>query len=423
MSALPYAEALWLGGPIATLAPAGDDPWGLLPDGAIAVSDGRIVWVGAASELPGGFTAAEVHDLGGRWLLPGLIDCHTHLVWAGSRVEEYERRLAGASYEDIARAGGGILATVQATRAADAGALYAAAAARLADLCADGVTTVEIKSGYGLDVGTERRQLEVARRLGQEQPVNVYTSFLGAHVVPPEYSGRAGLWIAFLADELLPMLAADGLVDAVDAYCEPFAYTPSHCETLFAAARALGLPVRVHAEQRSRSGGARVAARFAARSADHLEYADESDIAALAAAGTVAVLLPGAFLMLGERQLPPLAALRRHGVPIALASDLNPGTSPLRSPRLAAALGCQLWGLTPAEAIAGLTRHAARALGLAATHGTLEPGKIADFSIWKVEHPAELAYWLGGQICTGRVLAGRPVAAEADRCLSIPSTT
>jgi len=415
MSAGPHADALWIGGHLATLAPDGDKPWGMVRDGAIAARAGRIVWLGAAADLPAGLTADVVYALGGRWLLPGLIDCHTHLVWAGSRVDEYGQRLSGTSYEDLARAGGGILSTVRATRAADADQLYAAADARLADLCADGVTTVEIKSGYGLDAATERRQLEVARRLGRERPVTVCTSYLGAHALPPEYAGRADSWIARMADELLPALAADRLVDAVDAYCEPIAYTPAQCARLFAAARALGLPVKLHAEQRTRSGGARLAARVRALSADHLEYASPSDVAALAAAGTVAVLLPGAFLALGERCAPPVAALRAHGVPIALASDLNPGSSPLRSTRLAAALACQLWRLTPVEAVAGLTRTAAQALGLAATHGTLEAGKVADFSLWNVDHPAELAYWLGGHPCAGTVRSGRPVPAEAAR--------
>lgn len=410
MNAPPYADALWIGGPLATLVPSADDPWGLLPDGAIAVSDGRIVWVGAAAGLPAGFTAAEVHDLGGRWLLPGLIDCHTHLVWAAPA--------AGDAAPDT-----DLTARLQATRAADAAALYAAAVVRLADLCTDGVTTVEIKSGHGLDADSERRLLEVARRLGREQPVNVRTTFLGAYAVPPEYEGRAGLWIAFLADELLPRLAADELVDAVDACCAASVFTPVQCETLFATAQALGLPVHVHAEQHAHSGGARVAARFAALSADDLTHADAADCAALAAAGTVAVLLPGAALRAGSVPVPPVAALRAHGVPIALASDFGPGPSPLRSPRLAAALGCRLWGLTAAEAIAGLTRHAARALGLGATHGTLAAGKVADFSLWRIAHPAELAHWLGGQPCAERVLAGRPVPPEADRCLSIPSTT
>ncbi|MDE0058123.1 MAG: imidazolonepropionase [Defluviicoccus sp.] len=404
-------DRLWTGANLATMVPGGE-PYGAIRDAALAVSDGRIAWVGAAAELPGdpAALAGKLHDAGGRWITPGLIDCHTHLVFGGSRAGEFEMRLNGASYEEVARAGGGIVSTMRATREADDETLYAAAVPRLGNLIDEGVTTVEVKSGYGLDTDTELKQLRVARKLGEAQPVDVHTTFLGAHALPPEYAGRQGAYIDLVVEEMLPAVAESGLADAVDAFCEGIGFTPKETDRVFSAARSHGLPVKLHADQLSDLGGAALAARYDALSADHLEYTSEEGIAALAAAGTVAVLLPGAFYTLRETKLPPVDAMRNAGTGIAIATDFNPGSSPALSLLLMLNMACTLFRLTPEEALAGVTREAARALGLGADRGTLEVGKRADLALWNIGQPAELAYWFGVNPCTGRVRAGEPDA-------------
>ena len=379
---------------IATMQPGGA-PYGLLARGAVCVEDGRIAWVGSRDEIPATWTDVETESFGGRLMTPALVDCHTHLVFGGNRAREFEMRLEGATYEEIARAGGGILSTVAATRALSEDDLVAAALPRLDRLVAEGVATVEIKSGYGLTVADELKMLRAARRLGELRPVRVKTSYLGAHAVPPEYEGRAD---AYLDDVALPALdaaQAQGLVDAVDGFCEGIAFSPARIARVFERAASLGLPVKLHAEQLSDLGGAKLAAFCGALSADHLEYLGNDGVSAMAASGTVAVLLPGAFYFLRETKLPPVADLRAAGVPIALATDCNPGSSPMTSLLLAMNMGCTLFRLTPEEALAGVTRNAARALGLADEIGTIEPGKRAEFAIWDVGHPAELAYRIG----------------------------
>ena len=361
---------------------------------AIALAGGRIAWLGPVDELPPLPEGIEVQRLRGALVTPGLIDCHTHLVFAGDRTREFAARQQGATYEDIARAGGGILSTVRATREADEETLVAAAVARARALMAEGVTTIEIKSGYGLDLDNELKLLRVARRVGQSLPVTVHTTLLAAHAVPPEFAGRTDDYVDLVAGRILPAAAAAGLADSVDAFCESIAFSPAQLRRVFDAARRNGLPVRLHAEQLSNSHGAALAAAYSALSADHLEHLDETGAAALAAAGTVAVLLPGAFYFLRETRRPPVEMLRRLGVPIALASDYNPGSSPLLSLRLAMNMGCVLFGLTPQEALAGVTRHAAQALGLA-DRGTIEPGKAADLVVWDAAHPDELAAQFG----------------------------
>nr|WP_150695400.1 imidazolonepropionase [Pandoraea terrae] len=375
------------------------DPAHVIDNAALAVREGRIAWFGPAGTLPPEFANAESHDLGGRWVTPGLVDCHTHLVHGGQRADEFALRLAGASYEEIARRGGGIVSTVRATRAADEDTLFTQAARRLEDLLAEGVTAIEIKSGYGLDLATERKMLRVARRLGQAYPVTVKTTFLGAHALPPEYAGRADEYIALVTDEMLPALAAEGLVDAVDVFCENIGFSLAQSERVFAAASRAGLPVKVHAEQLSNLGGTQLAARYRALSADHLEYLDEAGVAAMKAAGTVAVLLPGAFYFIRETKLPPLDLLRRFDVPIALATDANPGTSPTTSLLLMLNMAATLFRMTVAETLAGVTRHGARALGLADSHGEIAVGRPADFVAWSVDTLAELVYRFGGNPC------------------------
>ncbi len=389
------AEAIWVNARLATMV-AGPG-YGEIEDGAIAVRGGRIAWVGARADLPAALrtAAAREHDAGGRWITPGLVDCHTHLVYAGSRAGEFEQRLNGATYEEIARAGGGIRSTVAATRAASAAALLEASKPRLRALAAEGVTTVEIKSGYGLEAGAEAKMLRAARALGNALPVTVRTTFLGAHALPPEFDGRADAYIDEVCERMLPEIARAGLADAVDAFCERIGFSPAQTERVFEAAKKLGLPVKLHAEQLSDQGGARLAARYGALSADHLEYVGEDGVAAMAQAGTVAVLLPGAFYFLRETQVPPIELLRRHGVAMAVATDCNPGSSPMTSLLLALNMACTLFRLTPQEALAGATREAARALGLAREAGTLEAGKVADFVLWDVDRPAELAYGIG----------------------------
>ena len=397
-------DAVWLNANLATLQPAGA-PYGEIRDGAIAVSDGRIAWVGRRSEWSG--KAAVEHDARGSWATPGLVDCHTHLVYAGNRAREFEQRLAGKSYEEIARAGGGIQATVRATREASDTELAALAARRLAQWLAEGATVVEVKSGYGLDIETELKILRVARLLADH--VAVRTTFLGAHALPEEYKGRPDDYIALVCEEMLP--AAAPLADAVDAFCEGIAFTVKQTARVFEAAKKRSLPVKLHADQLSDTGGAQLAAQFGALSADHLEYTNEAGVEAMARAGTVAVLLPGAFYFLREAHRPPVAALRRHRVPIALATDHNPGSSPLTSLLLAMNMACTLFQLTPEEALAGVTRNGARALGMQATHGTLEAGKQADFALWQVGSPAELAYAIGANPNVGVVRGGEILRA------------
>ena len=400
-------DALWINASLATMRPGGE-AYGAVPEGALAVKDGRIAWVGHEADLPAApdRSTGRVYDAGGRWITPGLIDCHTHLVFGGNRASEFELRLEGASYEEIARRGGGILSTVAATRAAGEEDLVHAAKARLGHLCAEGVTTVEIKSGYGLDIENEIKSLRVARRLDTLFPVTVKTTFLGAHALAPEYEGRQDAYVAFVCEDMLPAVAALGLADAVDAFCERIAFTPAETEQVFRAARRHELPVKLHADQLSDLGGAALAARFGGLSADHLEHTNAEGVAAMAAAGTVAVLLPGAHYALGETKLPPVAALRAHRVPIAIATDLNPGSSPAPSILLMLNMACTRFRLTPEEALAGVTRNAALALGLGHDRGVLAPGLCADFVIWDIAHPAELAYWIGFNPIAGVVKDG-----------------
>ena len=399
---MPDWELLLTDARIATMR-AGAADYGVIKDGAIALGDGKIVWIGPQSELPEN-AAASTRSLDGHWITPALIDCHTHLVFAGDRSGEFEQRLRGTSYEDIARAGGGIMSTVRATRDASADALYAAALPRVQSLAAEGVGTIEIKSGYGLNIESELKMLAVARRLGEATDVSVRTTLLAAHTVPPEFRDNADAYVDLICDELLPEVVAGNLADAVDAYCETIAFSPEQVARLFERATALGLPVKLHADQLSDGGGAALAAQFRALSADHLEYTSAAGVDAMAEAGAVAVLLPGAFLTLGETQVPPINALREKNVPIAIASDCNPGTSPICSLRIGMMLATRLFKLTPEECLAGTTRVAAQALGLD-DRGTLEVGKRADIAIWDVSHPRELAYWIGTPQLTELLLA------------------
>jgi imidazolonepropionase len=379
---------------IATMRDGAPDYGVVGESAAIAINAGKIAWIGESSELPE-LDAKESRSLDGRWITPALIDCHTHIVFGGNRAAEFEQRLQGVSYEDIARSGGGIMSTVRATRDASADELFAAALPRLSALANEGVATVEIKSGYGLDRDTEIRMLEVARRLGEASAVDVRTTLLAAHTVPPEFANNADDYIDLICDELLPQVVEQNLADAVDAYCESIAFSAPQIARLFGEATKLGLPVKLHADQLSDGGGAELAAYFGALSADHLEYTSSKGVRALSDAGSVAVLLPGAYLTLGETQMPPIDELRQNGVPIAVATDCNPGTSPICSLRTAMMLACRLFRLTPEECLAGTTRHAARALGLLADRGTLDVGKRADLAIWDISHPRELAYWTG----------------------------
>jgi len=399
MTATLYTDAR-----LATLQGPG---WGAVERGAILAEGGRIAWVGPAGEAPG---AERTVGCGGRWITPALVDCHTHIVFGGDRAGEFEQRLKGATYEEIARAGGGILSTVKATRAASEDDLVASARKRLARLLAEGVTVVEIKSGYGLDVANELKQLRAARRLGRELPVTVSATCLAAHAVPPEFKGRADAYVDLVCEAIIPAVAREGLADAADAFCDSIGFTPEQTERVFRAARRHKLPVKIHAEQLSNRHGAALAARFGALSADHLEHLDEAGAAAMKAAGTVAVLLPGAFYALRETGRPPVDLLRRHGVPMAVATDCNPGSSPALSLLLMLNMACTLFRLTPEEAVRGATANAARALGLARDFGTLEAGKRADFAAWDVERPAELAYWMGANPAAAVVRGGEIVA-------------
>ncbi|KAB0564449.1 imidazolonepropionase [Pseudomonas palleroniana] len=387
-------KTLWQHCHVATMA---HGKYSIIEDAAMVTAGSLIEWIGPRSQAP---TAdyAQVHDLQGAWVTPGLIDCHTHTVFGGNRSGEFEQRLEGVSYAEIAAKGGGIASTVRATRAATEDELFESSRKRLRSLLRDGVTTVEIKSGYGLDLANERKMLRVARRLGEALPVSVRATCLAAHALPPEYKDRADAYIEHICTEMLPALAAEGLVDAVDAFCEYLAFSPEQVERVFQVAQQLGLPVKLHAEQLSSLHGSSLAARYHALSADHLEFMTEADAIAMAASGTVAVLLPGAFYFLRETQLPPMDALRKHGVKIAIASDLNPGTSPALSVRLMLNMACTLFRMTPEEALAGATQHAATALGMGDSHGSLEVGKVADFVAWQIDRPADLAYWLGGEL-------------------------
>ena len=386
-------KTLWQHCNVATMA---EGAYSIIEDAAIVTCEGFIEWIGPRLHVPHG-EYSQTHGLEGAWVTPGLIDCHTHTVFGGNRSGEFEQRLQGVSYADIAAAGGGIASTVRATRAASEEELFASARQRLMCLLRDGVTSVEIKSGYGLSLESERKILRVIRRLGDTLPVTVRSTCLAAHALPPEYKDRADDYIDLICNEMLPALAAEGLVDAVDAFCEYLAFSPAQVERVFKVAQGLGLPVKLHAEQLSSLHGSSLAARYHALSADHLEFMTEEDAMAMAA-GTVAVLLPGAFYFLRETQLPPMQALRQHGVKIAIASDLNPGTSPALSLRLMMNMACTLFRMTPEEALAGVTLHAATALGMGETHGSLEPGKVADFVAWNIDRPADLAYWLGGDL-------------------------
>ncbi|QWT21175.1 imidazolonepropionase [Bacillus sp. NP157] len=389
-------DYLLLDAGLATLTDNGE-PYGAIADGALGIKDGRIAFAGARSDLPGDphSVAHRVESLQGTWITPGLVDCHTHLVFGGDRAKEFEMRLEGATYEEIARAGGGIVSSVRATRIASEDELFRQSLPRARALLADGVTTLEIKSGYGLEPDAERRMLRVARRIGVELGIDVRTSFLGMHALPPEYAGRRDEYVSLVCDTMLPSLAEEELVDAVDAFCEGIGFSHAETERLFAKATSLGLPVKLHAEQLSDLGGAALVARFNGLSADHLEWTSEEGVKAMAAAGTVAVLLPGAYYALRDTRPPPVASFREHGVAMAVATDLNPGTSPLLSLRLAMGMACTLFRLTPEEALRGATLHGAKALGLD-DRGTLAVGQRADLAVWNIQHLPELCYWIGG---------------------------
>ncbi|TPQ52285.1 imidazolonepropionase [Prosthecomicrobium hirschii] len=404
---MPRPDRLWRNARLATMAP-GLPGLGIVEAGAVASSGGRIVYAGAEADMPAGLRdAAETVDCAGRWITPGLIDCHTHLVHAGDRAHEFELRLQGASYEEIARAGGGIVSSVKATRAASEADLVAATLPRLDALIAEGVTTVEVKSGYGLDLDNEAKQLRAARRLAAVRDIGVATTFLGAHALPVEAGGDKDAYIAKVAAEMLPAIAAEGLADAVDGFCEGIAFSPEQMVRVFEAAKALGLPVKLHADQLSNLHGAALAARFGALSADHLEYTDAEGAAAMAAAGTVAVILPGAFYFIRETKAPPIDLFRAAGVPMAVATDCNPGTSPMTSLLLTMNMAATLFRMTVEECLLGITRHAAQALGLAAETGTIEAGKWCDLAIWDIERPAELVYRLGFNPLHARIRRGR----------------
>lgn len=390
---------------IATMEPAPGNPLGLIEDGAVGIQDGRIVRAGKRAELAG-CKAREVIPLGGAWVTPGLVDCHTHLIFGGTRADEHAMRRAGASYEEIAKAGGGIASTVKATNSAETNSLLASAAMRLDALMKGGVTTVEIKSGYALEVEGELRMLRCMAALAASEAVRVVPTLLALHALPPEWRDQRSDYVDLIVEQLIPAATDAGLATAVDAYCEGIGFLPHEVERLFQAADSHGLRVKLHAEQLSNRGGARLAARFNALSADHLEHLDEAGAEAMADAGTVAVLLPGAFYALQEKQKPPIQLLRDHGVRLAVATDCNPGTSPLLSPTLAMNMACTLFGLTPEEALAGMTVNAARALGLDRDIGSIAPGKAADLAVWRVESLAELSYWIGHPGPERRIFAG-----------------
>jgi imidazolonepropionase len=398
---------IWRNARLATLA-ENTPGLGIVEAGAVAARDGRIVFAGPEADMPSGLgDGADIKDCGGRWITPGLIDCHTHLVHAGNRANEFEMRLAGATYEEVARAGGGIVSSVKALRAASEDELVGQSLARLDTMIAEGVTTIEIKSGYGLDLDNETKSLKAARRMGEERPVTVRTTFLGAHALPPEAAGDKDAYIQRVARDMLPAIAAAGLADAVDGFCEGIAFSPEQIATVFQAAQNLGLPVKLHADQLSNLGGAALAASFGALSVDHLEYTDKAGAIAMAGAGSVAVILPGAYYFIRETKKPPIDLFRGYGVKMAVATDCNPGTSPLTSLLLTMNMAATLFGMTVDECLAGVTREAARALGLLADTGTLEAGKSADLAIWDIESPAELVYRIGFNPLYRRVWRGQ----------------
>ncbi len=403
-------DALWLNVNVATMRPTASG-YGEIRDAAVAIKDGRFAWVGPRSELPAGAGSAREQDGGGGWMTPGLVDCHTHVVYAGTRSDEFEARLNGASYEDIARRGGGILSTVRATRAASEEQLYAESLPRVRRLMAEGVTTIEIKSGYGLNRDTEVKMLRVARKIADQLSLRVSTTFLGAHALPPEFAGRSDDYIEACVEDMLPAVHREGLAGAVDAFCENIAFSPAQVSRVFDAARRLGLPVKLHAEQLSDQGGAELVARYQGLSADHLECLTPTGISAMAKSGTVAVLLPGAFYFLRDTRVPPIDGLRRAGVPMAVATDCNPGTSPMTSVLQSMNMACVLFRLTPQEALAGATINAARALGLAAEIGSIEVGKSADLAVWEITGPAELAYAMSGQSPKAVARAGEIISS------------
>jgi imidazolonepropionase len=396
---------LWRNASLATMGPARPG-LGEVPRGAVLVRDGRIAWIGPEDDLPAGIGDIDEIDCGGSWVTPGLIDCHTHLVWAGDRAKEFELRLQGASYEEVSRAGGGIVSSVRQLREASEGDLLEQTVPRLDALIAEGVTTVEVKSGYGLDLENERKSLRVARRLKEKRPVSVATTFLGAHALPPEANGDKDAYIAKVAEEMLPQIAREHLADAVDAFCEGVAFSPEQVARVFNAATSCGLPVKLHADQLSDLGGAELAAKYGALSADHLEYASEAGVRAMANAGTVAVMLPGAFYFIRETHTPPIEQFRQYGVPMAVATDCNPGTSPLTSLLLAMNMAATLFRMTVEECLLGVTRNAAMALGAQNEAGTLEAGKRADLAIWNVDSLAELVYRIGFNPLHARVFGG-----------------
>lgn len=412
MQMTPSIDSLWIHCRLATMA--GPEPYGLVPDAALAVSEGVITWLGPFEELPPDYlgSARDVHQLKGALVTPGFIDCHTHVVYAGNRAGEFAMRLQGATYQEIAGAGGGIASTVRATRSSDEQELFRQSAARVRAMLAQGVATLEIKSGYGLDTESELKTLRVAKRLGSELGIEVHPTFLGAHALPPEYAGQPEAYLDLLIDQMLPAVAEQKIATAVDAYCEGIGFSPSQVERLFEAAGRYGFKLKLHAEQFSNLGGVALAARWGALSADHLEHLDEAGVEALSGSGTTAVLLPGAYYFLGETQKPPIELLRKAGVPMAVSTDCNPGTSPCLSLPLMMNMACVLLGLTPAEALAGVTVNAARALGLAGEVGTLEAGKRADLAVWDVEHPDELSYDFGTNHCQMVVKNGRLIYAR-----------
>ncbi len=394
-------DSIWTNANLATMT---EDGYGIIEQAAIAVQNGKIVWLGKQSDCPEN-PAKNTYDVAGKWITPGLIDCHTHLIWGGSRAREFEQRLQGASYEEIAKEGGGILSTVKATRQATEDELYEAARPRLQNLMREGVTALEIKSGYGLDTDTEEKMLRVATRLRDETGMSIQRTFLGAHALPPDYKDKPDDYITLICEDMLPALHKKGLVDTVDAFCENIGFTTAQTERVFQKAQDLNLPVKLHAEQLSNQGGTALAARYKALSADHLEYLDEDGVKAMAESGTIAVLLPGAFYFLRETKMPPIDLLRQHNVPIAIATDLNPGSSPAHSLLLMLNMACTLFRLTPEDALAGVTKNAAKALGLP-DRGQLKEGMAADFALWDIKEPAELAYRFGFNPCYGVVRDG-----------------
>jgi len=401
-------DTLFINANLATMGPNIDVPYGAIENGALGVKDGRISWVGKMDDLPKpeNVEVENVWDCKSDWITPGLVDCHTHLVFSGNRAREFEQRLQGTSYAEIAKNGGGIVSTVKATREATLRLLHLESTVRLGDMFDSGVTTVEIKSGYGLDLNTEIKMLQVVKELGEKYDMRIQATFLGAHALPPEYKDRPDDYIDLVCNEMIPEVARLGLADAVDGFCENIAFRPTQIRRVFVAAKKHGLPVKLHAEQLSNQGGAKLAAEFGALSADHLEYIDEDGVKAMAAADTVAVLLPGAYYYLKETQKPPIDLFRKHGVPLALATDCNPGSSPIVSPHLILNMACTLFGFTPEEALAGMTREGSKALGLGDEIGTLEIGKSAEMVIWSITHPAELSYWLGTNYAPTKVFKG-----------------